>query len=297
MSLIIRSVQVLKGWVRQLLPNSIIELVRFKSREKRLAKIREQVSEFDLADFTGVLDHLKVNSGGNLFVHSGADWVGKVEGGPFAILKCLMEYMDKGTLMMPSFPIEGMARDYIDKHTFSSKRTPSKMGLLTELFRRTENVKRSLHPTHSVCAFGMNADMLIENHHKCQYPFEASSPFGKSVTLEGQILLIGVGLEVLTHVHTVEDSMGEDFPYKVYEKNERKIVVIDENDSEIPLVTFVHNPAVSVRKNIPQFETEMIEQDVMSKAKIAGIEFSIFDSAKLESFLYKKACLGMTIYD
>ena len=297
MSLIIRSIQVLKGRIRRLLPNSIIELVRFKSREKRLAKIREQVSEFDLAAFTEVLDELQVNSAGNIFVHSGADWVGKVEGGPFAILKCLMGYMDKGTLMMPSFPIEGMARDYLDNYTFSLKKTPSKMGLLTELFRRTENVKRSLHPTHSVCAFGINADKLVENHHKCRCPFEVSSPFGKLVALEGQILLIGVGLEVLTHVHTVEDSMGDNFPHKVYEKNERKVVVIDENDTEIHLVTCVHNPAVSVRKNIPQFETEMIEQDVMSKIKVAGIVFRILDSEKLASFLYKKACLGMTIYD
>lgn len=297
MSSIIQSIKSLKGWIRRLLPTSFIEMVRFKLREKRLAKIRQQVSDFDLNAFEGVLDGLKVKSTGSLFVHSGADWVAKVEGGPFSILKSLMKYMDKGTLMMPSFPIEGMAKDYIDNHTFSLKKTPSRMGLLTELFRRTENVRRSLHPTHSVCAYGIDADKLIENHHKCQFPFEASSPFGKLVDLRGQILLIGVGLEVLTHVHTVEDSMGKDFPKEVYDKQKRKVVVIDADGAEIPFVTFVHNPVISIRKNIPQFEAELIEQGVMSKVKLAGIEFRILCSEKLEEFLFKKACLGITIYD
>ena len=61
------------------------------------------------------------------------------------------------TLVMPAFVLGGKSGNPIEfykTHDFDAKRTPSEMGLLTELFRRMPGSRRSLHPTHSITAFG-----------------------------------------------------------------------------------------------------------------------------------------------
>ena len=297
MSFINRAKQIFSVWLRRNLPAWFFNRVRFNRRKKRLAQIRSTLSEFNRDAFVEILNSLGVNASGSLFVHSGADWLSKVDGGPFSILKDLMAYMEGGTLVMPSFPIEGMASDYIDRNVFSVNKSPSRMGLLTELFRRSPGVQRSLHPTHSVCALGEKAGFLLSEHECCLHPFDASSPFGKLVGLKGQILLVGVGLDVLTHIHTVEDVMGENFPYKVYEANPRRVPVINSTGDEVAVTTYVHNPAVSVRKNIPRFEADMIADRVMHVADIGGVVFRLLDAEKLENFLREKAFAGVTVYD
>src|SRR5271165_4991884 len=58
----------------------------------------------------------------------------------------------KRTLVMPSFVMGGRTFDtsaYFRSQPFDLRRTPSEMGLVAEIFRRTPNVLRSLHPTCS----------------------------------------------------------------------------------------------------------------------------------------------------
>ena len=59
---------------------------------------------------------------------------------------------------MPAFFFGGPEADpaayYLKRPVFDVRRQPSEMGLLSELFRRRESVRRSLHPTASVCALG-----------------------------------------------------------------------------------------------------------------------------------------------
>ncbi len=72
------------------------------------------------------------------------------------------------TLVMPAFYFGTTTYDfgtYYKKHYFDVKKTISQMGLLTELFRRKPGVKRSIHPTHSVCAYGLLAEEITKGHH------------------------------------------------------------------------------------------------------------------------------------
>lgn len=44
-----------------------------------------------------------------------------------------------------------------DHPVFDSKKEPSCVGILTNLFMKRAGVVRSLHPTHSMAGFGKNA--------------------------------------------------------------------------------------------------------------------------------------------
>lgn len=288
---------IIKSAIRKYAPKQFVEYIRKKRRIKKLEDIRLNTEEFNLSTLEEVLDSLNINRRGNLFIHSGSDYFSNVQGGPFAVLQTLTTYMENGTLIMPAFPFDGMASEYLDDNIFSMAKSPSKMGLITELFRRSPAVKRSLHPTHSVCASGENAKFLTEEHHNSIFPFGDLSPFTRLISLKGQVLMIGIGLEVLTIVHAIEDELKEEFPINVYQKDARVVDIIDNEGNNSTLKTLTHDANISVRKNITQFEASLLEKGILTKQSIAGVDFRLLDAYQLHMFLKNEALKNKTIYN
>jgi len=109
-----------------------------------------------------------------------------------------------GTLMMPAYPFLGRQEDYVKQgRAFDVRRTPSRVGLLTEVFRRRTGVIRSLHPTHSVCAYGRLASELTRDHH-LGAAFGPTSPFCKMSDHDGLALGLGCGPGVFVPFHVPE---------------------------------------------------------------------------------------------
>lgn len=121
------------------------------------------------------------------------------------------------TLAMPTFffgTSELFNRAYYRKYPrFDVRRTPSQMGLVTELFRRQAGIIRSMHPTHSVTALGPLAFELCGTHHLDRWPCGDLSPF--AVMSRHKTAIIGLGVEYyrsLTQVHAIEERLGARFP-------------------------------------------------------------------------------------
>ena len=236
----------LKGWLKSLVPKPLKRKLKRRLRRQRLKDIRDAEVPVSAGDFAAALRDIGVAEGQVLFVHSGADWLRSVEGGPMNVLKLLRAALgEAGTLAMPSFPFDTLASEYLAIESFDIRRSPSKMGLLTEIFRRLPDVTRSLHPTHPVCAQGPLAQYLIESHHLDERPFGPLSPFGRLDENNGKILMIGVDSAFLTHVHVAEDLMGDAFPAPVYLEDAVEVTVLDQSGDEKTLRTRVHDPAVS----------------------------------------------------
>ena len=95
---------------------------------------------------------LGVRPGGVLLVHSSLKALGPAAGGPAAVIEALREALGPGgTLLMPALSYATVTRV---NPVFDQKATPSCVGVIPETFRRMAGVRRSLHPTHSVCACG-----------------------------------------------------------------------------------------------------------------------------------------------
>jgi aminoglycoside 3-N-acetyltransferase len=121
------------------------------------------------------------------------------------------------TLVMPAFtflvPGGDLVAHFTSQPRFDARRQPSQMGLLSEVFRRSPGVLRSLHPTHSVCALGPRAASLTADHHLAPTTFGAGTPFARMAELDTVILGIGKPYyRVLTQTHVPEDLLGERFP-------------------------------------------------------------------------------------
>ena len=111
---------------------------------------------FTTADLLSTLRELGISDGDVMLVHSSfAEFLGFRGKAPDVIRVLKQAVGPHGTLMMPTLSFSGSAAAYArEAKLFDLARSPSKVGLLTELFRRSEGVVRSLHPTHSVAVWG-----------------------------------------------------------------------------------------------------------------------------------------------
>jgi aminoglycoside 3-N-acetyltransferase len=138
------------------------------------------------------------------------------------------------TLVMPAFVMGGRTFDtktYFQSRPFDVRRTPSETGMLGEVFRRTPQVLRSLHPTCSICALGPLSRELTTGHHLAKTGFTADSPFGAMNRHRTAILGLGVEyFRCLTHAHTAGHEMGEAFPIK-FAKISTPVMLIDYDGS------------------------------------------------------------------
>ena len=146
---------------------------------------------------------LGVRPGGVLLVHSSLKALGPLAGGPAGVIGALREAIGPaGTLLMPALSYKTVTRS---SPLFDQRETPSCVGIIPETFRRMPGVRRSLHPTHSVCASGPMAPQLLEAHGADGTPCGPASPFHNLPLVGGQILMLGCGLRPDTSMHAIEE--------------------------------------------------------------------------------------------
>ena len=167
-----------------------------------------------------------VRSGCVLLVHSSYDAFSNLEGNANDVLEVLLDIVGpQGTLVMPSQPAQNVSK-------FDSRRTPASTGMLCELFRRTDETVRSLHPGQSVCARGPLAKELTSEHHLDELGCGRLSPFAKLAQVDSQILGLGVSPLYMTFLHVVEDLDLDRFPRRVYSGERRVCCVINAEGNE-----------------------------------------------------------------
>jgi aminoglycoside 3-N-acetyltransferase len=154
-----------------------------------------------------MLEALQVPRDGVLLVHSAFKGFARDGYDADAVLDALAEYMEPGTLLMPT-----MSWRFVKPQSpnFDELETPSNTGILTEKFRTRIAARRSLHPTHSVAGVGKDVDDLLDGHHLDDTPCSANSPFGRLVSADGHVVMMGVAVDCCTLIHHVEEVVAID---------------------------------------------------------------------------------------
>ncbi len=183
---------------------------RVKRDLKRLVRAYHQrFYAFTAADLKRALLQLGVVPGDVLMVHSAFDRFVGFHGGPVGAIRALQEVVGPGgALMMPTIPFQGTAIEYaLGDPVFDAQHTVSRMGLISEVFRRSPGVVRSLHPTHSVAVWGRRADAIIAGHELAETPCGRLTPYGRLLDYDGKILLAGVPPSTMTFGYFVAEEL------------------------------------------------------------------------------------------
>jgi len=230
---------------------------------KNSANVSEQVLKKDLL-------RLGVKEGMKVMVHSSLSGLGYVEGGAKTVIKVLIDIIgEKGLLVMPSAPKFEYSEVIRDDWVFDVRETECATGIICEAFRQSPDVLRSSHPTHSISAWGSDAEWLVKDHHLDDTPFGKNSPFARLLELGGYILGVGLDTRWMTFYHHFEDTYAN-YPVQVYLPKKIKLHAIDANGKMINVTTYCHDNAVSsVRLNNDHPTLKIIDQALTDYGNIS----------------------------
>lgn len=287
---------------KSLVPEFVKERYREWQRKKRSSELKKQahsgqgMSRYQLIQ---ALNHAGIQSGDHLMVHASLSKIGYIEGGAETVVDALKETVgSSGIILMPTSPIARLQLDYVsDNPLFDVLNTPSAMGKISEVFRTSDGVVRSYHPTEPVAAWGAKAYECIKDHTAKNTPYHWDSPYGKLIQHGGKILYIGVTLDNAgTHLHTLEDFLDVGVP--VYYSKEFKLSVIDYEGSEMMVATKVHNPEYSKKRRCDELLPMFLKEGVYREVYIGQAKTLVFDAKKMFDVMVKAFNeRGITMYN
>lgn len=206
---------------------SLIDTV--KQRLKGAAKsadvaLTRQFKGFTPEDLRAMLDRLGLRVGDAVLVHSGMEGFKGFEGKPGDVIRAIGDAVGpSGHVLMPNQPFQGSSVDHIESGAvFDVRRTPSMVGLVGEIFRRSDGVVRSLHPTHPVAVRGPDSAAFIADTPRCETPCGRYTAYAMFGEVGGKILLLGTDEHVMTYYHCLEEELEpllprSPFTTRVYE--------------------------------------------------------------------------------
>lgn len=151
---------------------------------------------------------LGLKAGDVVLVHSSYKSLGEVDGGPQTVVDALLEVLGpEGTLIMPTFNF-----NFNKGEPWDVNKTPSHMGVLTEIARVNPQARRVFHPFYSFAILGKLKDELTRVRYKDSYGTD--SIFMKLRQLDARIMIIGLSYtHSMTFFHHVEQMNGVDYRF------------------------------------------------------------------------------------
>jgi aminoglycoside 3-N-acetyltransferase len=272
----------------------------FSLRQKLHPIMRAVYGTFDTS---ALRDHLEQHIGTDfeiLMVHSSVNNMKPMyTDSPLDMVKMLISYCGPNrTLAMPAFYFGdaalGGAYATFKKHPrFDLKRTPSMMGLATELFRRTKGVIQSRHPIYRVSALGPLAKQFTAGHEQAGSALGRGTPFEYMANHDTRIIGIGKPIQVLTQAHSVEDVMGEDFPVPGKAGEPLSMTLVDGKE-EIQFTLLARG--LQWRFNIWKLQSIM-NRDSLLEWKFHNVPLFATRARDVTEALVAAARRGVTLYD
>ncbi len=205
-------------------------LAAIKPRLKALAA--KTIWAYGPEDVVKKLRQCGVVPGTTLIVHSSWLQYNGFRGKPADLVKAFKNAVaPEGLLVMTSMPYHNMssAQWLAKDKPMNVRRSPSMMGLVSEVFRRSEGVVRSLSATHPLLVWGAAAEEFIAGHQNTDRPFGTDSPFAKLLDRDAIILGFDAAFSAFTFTHFVEDQIAETLPIPLYEPEPVRGMVVDAN--------------------------------------------------------------------
>lgn len=250
-------------------------------------------------DFQRALEGLGILQGDTLLVHSCFDAFEGFQDKPSGVISVLKNVVGtQGMLMMPTMTFSGTAVDHVRRSPlFDVVRTPSRMGLITELFRRSPTVVRSIHPTHPVAIWGFEANSVAAGHYLAQTPCGVGTPFEALLTRRGKIILLGTDISAMTFFHLLEEMYEHKlsvapFTSEIFHLRSRG------GDGQI-LDTHcrLFDPAVSRRRNLYKMIPHMKKSQTWHESRVGSLKIIALNAADVESVVQRMNQQGVDCYD
>lgn len=234
-----------------------------------------------------------------VMVHSSLDQFEGFDGRVTDIIASLQAVVgSEGTILMPTIPFVGTALEYVQRaKVFDVAKTPSQMGMITEIFRRIPGVVRSVHPTHSVAAWGACAGEMVRDHHAAKTPCGMNSPFARLKPVSGKILLWGVGIEAMTFFHALEEELEPIMPFSPFTKELFHLTSIGHAGEVRHTTTRLFEAEISRRRNLSRLMSALQQRGCWHELYVKRLRCILLDACEVSQVCWAMAREGRFCYD
>src|ERR1700694_888030 len=170
------------------------------------------------------------------------------------------------------------------------------MGLITELFRRSPDVLRSVHPTHSVALWGAGAKDISDGHHLAQTPCGRGTPFIGLLERGGKILLLGVDIGSMTFYHGIEELLEARLPASPFTQEIFHLSSRLPDGSLLHTATRLFEPTVSRRRNLNKLVPELQRRGAWRSERLGRLPITILDAGEVLAAVAGLAGRGVFCY-
>jgi aminoglycoside 3-N-acetyltransferase len=233
-----------------------------------------------------------------LMVHSSVNHMKPMyDGTPLELVRMLIDWCGpERTLVMPAFYFGesglGAYETLRRNPRLDLRRTPSQMGLATELFRRLPGVVQSRHPVYRVSALGPLANQLVAGHEHASVPAGLGTPFEYMAKRDTLIIGIGKPMQVLTQAHHVEGAMGDEFPVPCTVADPLPMTLVDAQGETPHLLT---RRSYAGRFDIWRLR-QVMDRQSLQEWKFHHVPFFAARAAEVTQRLVAAARRGFTLY-
>ena len=295
--------EIVSGLALRHLKGSRVSALRdayFSLRTRLSPALRLIHGQFDAAELRRHLVERVGDDWQLLMVHSSVNHMKPMyTGTPLELVRMLVDWCGpQRTLAMPAFyfgdPEVGGAFDTFKRNPrFDLRRTPSQMGLATELFRRMPGVLQSRHPVYRVAALGPLAANITAGHERASTPAGLGTPFEAMARLDARIIGIGKPIQVLTQAHHVEGAMGDAFPVPCTMGEPLPMTLVD-RDEEIAFL--LPRRSYQGRFNIWRLR-KLMKRDSLREWTFHHVPFFAAGARDVTDQLTAAAYRGQTLYE
>ena len=212
-----------------------------------------------------------------VMVHSSMKSIGNVEGGADTVVDAFMEFFAGGLFMTPTHTWAQMSAEYC---VFDPKEEPACVGIIPNVFRKREGVVRSLHPTHSIAAFGPMAAEYIKGEENMTTPCQPGGCWERLRQIDAKILLVGVTHIRNTFIHAIEEIF--DVPERLTEQPTLfKIKMPDGTLKEVSMYRHYNRILEHISESFDKMEDGYYKTGAAKKVRFGDAQCILCDTNRL----------------
>ena len=169
---------------------------RLEKEDERDMVTREEIHRF--------LAENGIGRDATVLVHTSMRALGGVEGGCDGLIDAFTSYLTEGLFLVPTHTWANVGAE---NPVYRVKETAPCIGALPTVAAFRSDGVRSLHPTHSVAAFGKRAAEFVRSEERAQSPCPPNGAWARLCDEDAVVLLLGVGLDRCTYIHAVDEML------------------------------------------------------------------------------------------
>ncbi len=215
-------------------------------------------------------------------IHTSLRSVGPVEGGADGLIDTFCEYLHEGLFLVPTHT---WANVNSDQPVYDAARAVPCIGAVPRAAAARRDGVRSLHPTHSLWAFGRNAADYVQGEEFAATPAPKGGCWARLADTGAKILLIGVNNSKNTFIHSLDELAG--LPDRLGQPYTTTLISTDGQIRHGQMAPHLCSRCPDVSKNYVNFEEALTALGAQTFGRLGQAQVRVVDAAACRDIILR----------